>query len=172
LMCHVGFRGRNGTGFGPDDVCTVWHWWVAACFYIECTLLQILSELLQDAFNESVDREHEMKCISSPQLCSLTSSTIVSFSHMLSVILAWTLCLISSVCHDALYSPYVLMHDKIGKSIIFKVYSDLRLNYCLTPYHDVWSIFGEKITQSWRNHSARLKQHVKSDSKYRAQIGL
>ena len=21
LMCHVGLRGQNGTGFGPDDVC-------------------------------------------------------------------------------------------------------------------------------------------------------
>ncbi len=43
---------------------------------------------VQDAFNASVDRENEMQCISSRQLCSLTSSSIVSFSHLLSVILA------------------------------------------------------------------------------------
>ena len=43
---------------------------------------------VQDDFNASVDRENEMKCISSRQLCSLTSSSIVSFSDMLTAILA------------------------------------------------------------------------------------
>lgn len=51
-----------------------------------------LTSAVQDAFSASDDREKEMKCVSSLQLCDLTSSSMISFSQMLACGLASSLC--------------------------------------------------------------------------------
>lgn len=72
LMCHVGRAGSGDTGFGADDVCATLQLRVIACL-----------TAAQDAFNSSLDREHELRCLASMRLSALTSSSLISFSKML-----------------------------------------------------------------------------------------